>query len=171
LAAHGATYLILKTEGPVHGRSRALAKLLWGAAAPLFLAITIESWLVRPDVPGRAIGNPFCWFGILVVVASILALVSGLATGRERRAFAASTFLLIGILATGAAAIFPEMLHSTLAPENSLTAYDVASSPTALWLASIWWPVALALTTGYFAFVSWHFAGKVGLERDDQGVY
>src|SRR5882672_5389189 len=97
LAAHGATYLVLKTEGPVHGRSRALAKLLWGAAAPLFLAISIESWLVRPDVPAHAVSNPFCWLGVLVVVTSLLALVSGLATGRERRAFAASNLLLIGI--------------------------------------------------------------------------
>jgi len=171
LAAHGATYLVWKTEGQVHDRSRALAKLLWAVATPFFLAITVESWLVRPDVPGRAIGNPFCWIGTLVVVVSALALASGLARGRERRAFAASNLLLIGILATGAAAIFPVMLHSTLAPENSLTAYNVASTPTALWLASIWWPVALALTAGYARFVSWRYAGKVVVERDDQRVY
>src|SRR5262250_2148373 len=32
LAAHGATYLVLKTEGPVHDRSEAYAKVLWAAA-------------------------------------------------------------------------------------------------------------------------------------------
>ena len=36
LAAHGATYLTLKTEGPVHDRSATWAKYLWMAAAPLF---------------------------------------------------------------------------------------------------------------------------------------
>jgi cytochrome d ubiquinol oxidase subunit II len=35
LAAHGATYLTLKTGGPVHARSAALAKLLWAGVAPL----------------------------------------------------------------------------------------------------------------------------------------
>src|ERR1700675_2890530 len=35
LAAHGATYLMLKTEGPVHDRSATYATYLWAAAAPL----------------------------------------------------------------------------------------------------------------------------------------
>jgi cytochrome d ubiquinol oxidase subunit II len=61
LAAHGATYLTLKTEGPVHDRSATWAKYLWATVAPLFLAISVESWVVRPDLPGHAIYNPFCW--------------------------------------------------------------------------------------------------------------
>src|SRR5271167_1162320 len=34
LAAHGATYLTLKTEGPVHDRSGHFARVLWVAVAP-----------------------------------------------------------------------------------------------------------------------------------------
>jgi cytochrome bd-type quinol oxidase subunit 2 len=75
------------------------------------------------------------------------------------------------LLATGAGAIFPVMLYSTLAPENSLTAYDVASSPSALYLASIWWPVGFALATTYFVFISLRYAGKVSVKRDTQGFY
>ncbi len=55
LAAHGATYLTLKTEGAVHYRSSTLAKYLWMAVVPLFLLISIETFLVRPDLPGRAL--------------------------------------------------------------------------------------------------------------------
>jgi hypothetical protein len=40
--------------------------------------------------------------------------------------------LLGGMLTTGAAAIFPVAPHSKLAPENSLTAYDVAAGATLL---------------------------------------
>ena len=43
LAAHGATYLTLKTEGPVHDRSAKFAKYLWAAVAPLFIAISQSS--------------------------------------------------------------------------------------------------------------------------------
>src|SRR5215471_4082012 len=50
LAAHGATYLTLKTEGPVHDRSATWAKYLWAAVVPLFLVISVESAIVRPDV-------------------------------------------------------------------------------------------------------------------------
>ena len=171
LAAHGATYLTLKTEGPVHDRSARWAKCLWAAVAPLFLAISVESWVVRPDLPGHAIYNPFCWLGLLVVIISTSTLISGLSGRREMRAFVGSNFLLVGLLATGGAAIFPVMLYSTLAPENSLTAYAVASSRSALLLASVWWPVGFALATVYFVFISRRYAGKVSVKRDTQGFY
>src|SRR5262245_22074157 len=171
LAAHGATYLTLKTEGSVHDRSDACARILWAAAGPLFLAISIESWVVRPELPDQAIGNPLCWLGLLGVAVSIYLLISGLAARREARAFAGSNLLLGGLLATGGAAIFPVMLHSTLAPDHSLTAYAVAASPSALLLAAIWWPVALALAIAYFVFISRRYAGKVSVARDTQGFY
>ena len=171
LAAHGATYLTLKTEGPVHDRSAKWAKYLWIAVVPLLLVILIESRIVRPDLPGRAWTNPFWWIGLVVIIASTIALVPGLSGRRERRAFLASNFLIVGLLATGAAAIFPVMLHSTLAPENSLTAYAVVSSPTTLLRASFWWPIGFALAVFYSVFISRRYGGKVSVQRDTQGFY
>jgi len=171
LCAHGATYLTLKTEGPVHDRSARWAKGLWAAVVPIFLAISLESWVVRPDLPERAISNPLCWLGLLLVIVSAIILISSLSARREMRAFVASNFLLVGLLATGSAAIFPVMLYSTLAPENSLTAYTAASSRGALWLAFTWWPVAFVLAIAYFVFISRRYAGKVSVPRDNQGFY
>ena len=171
LAAHGATYLTLKTEGPVHDRSEKYTKYLWTAVVPLGLLVLVESRFVRPDLPGRALSNPFWWLGLVVTVVAIIALVSGLAGRREWRAFLGSNFLIAGLLATGAAAIFPVMLHSTLAPEHSLTARAVASSPSTLRLASFWWPVGFVLAVFYFIFISRRYAGKVSLQRDTQGFY
>jgi len=171
LAAHGATYLTLKTEGPVHDRSEKFGKYLWIASVPLLFLILVESRIVRPDLPGRAWSNPFWWLGLIITVVSIICLVSGLTGHRERRAFLASNFLIVGLLATGAAAIFPVMLHSTLAPENSLTAYAVASSSTTLLRASFWWPIGFALAVFYFVFISRRYAGKVSVQRDTQGFY
>jgi cytochrome bd-type quinol oxidase subunit 2 len=87
------------------------------------------------------------------------------------RAFLGSTFILVGLLVTGSAAIFPVMLHSTLAPEQSLTAYAVAASPKALLLASMWWPIGFVLACSYFVFISRRYAGKVSVKRDNQGFY
>jgi len=171
LAAHGATYLALKTEGPVHDRSARCAKYLWAAVVPLFVLITVESFFVRPDVPARAAHNPVCWFGLLAVVLSAVMLISAFSTRREMRAFLASNFLIVGLLATGGAAIFPVMLHSTLAPENSLSAYAIAANHTALVVASIWWPIGLALAIVYFIFISRRYVGKVSVKRDTQGFY
>jgi cytochrome d ubiquinol oxidase subunit II len=171
LAAHGATYLTLKTQGVVHDRSAGYAKILWAAAALLLVVISAESAAVRPDVLGHALHNPFWWLGLLVVCAAVSVLVSGLATRREMRAFVGSNLLLVGLLATSAAAIFPVVLHSTLAPENSLSAYDVAAGANSLAYAAIWWPIAFALAAAYFVFVSRRYAGKVSVRRDNQGFY
>jgi len=171
LTAHGATYLTLKTEGPVHDRSTRWSKYLWAAAAPLFVVISIESWVVRPDLLGRAIHNPLCWVGSVVIVAAAITLISGLSTRRENRAFLGSNFLLGGFLATASAAIFPVMLYSTLAPENSLTVYDAASNHRAMLLASVWWPIAFAMATTYFIFISRRYAGKVSVSQDNNDPY
>ena len=171
LAAHGATYLTLKTEGPVHDRTAKRARYLWAALVPLFLAIALESWVVRPDLPARAIYNPFCWLGLLGIIVSAITLISGLSTRRELRTFVGSNLLIAALLATGGAAIFPVMLYSTLGPENSLTAYAVAAGPSSLRYAAIWWPLGFALAITYFVFISRRYAGKVSLSRDTQGFY
>jgi cytochrome d ubiquinol oxidase subunit II len=171
LAAHGASYLTLKTEGPVHDRSETWAKWLWAAVPPLLLAIVVESRVVRPDLPGNATSNPFWWLGLLAVVGGSGALISGLSTCRELRAFVGSNVVLAGLLVSGAAAMFPVMLHSTLAPENSLTVYAVASSPAAMRLAAMWWPLGFVLAVTYFVFISRRYAGKVSVQRDTQGFY
>lgn len=171
LAAHGTTYLTLKTEGPVHDRSSKYARYLWAAIVPLFLAISVESWVVRPDILGHAIHNSICWLGLIVTVLATGTLISGLSARVETRAFLASNFILVGLLTTGGAAIFPVMLYSTVAPQNSLTAYSVATGENSLRFASIWWPIAFALAIVYFVFISRRYVGKVTVKRDTQGYY
>jgi cytochrome bd ubiquinol oxidase subunit II len=171
LAAHGATYLTLKTEGPVHDRCAQWATHLWIAVIPLFVAISLESWTVRPSLVQDAMRRPFCWIGLLLIIAAACALFSGLTKGREGRAFVGSNLLLAGLLVTGSAAFFPVMLYSTIAPENSLTAYGVAAGSQSLLLASFWWPIGLVLATFYFVFIARRYAGKVSVVRDNQGYY
>src|SRR5258707_7744592 len=75
LAAHGATYLTLKTEGPVHDRSPTCSNYLWAAVVPLFIAISVESWVVRPDLFQHAVYKPLCWIGLLVIITSAITLI------------------------------------------------------------------------------------------------
>ena len=155
----------------MHDRSAMWVKYLWPAVIPLFVAISVESFVVRPDLPGHAISNPICWLGLFVAIGSTIALISGLRTGRELRAFLGSNFLLAGLLTTGSAAIFPIMLYSTLSPQDSLTAYSVAAGHKSLLLALIWWPMGFALATVYFIFISRRYAGKISVKRDNQSFY
>jgi cytochrome d ubiquinol oxidase subunit II len=171
LAAHGATYLELKTEGAVHDRSAFYARRLWLGVLPLLAAVSFESWVVRPAVLHSALRNPLCWVGVLVISISAIALAFGLCARLETYAFVASNFLIMGLLAMGAAAIFPVMLYSTLGAQYSLTAYTVSANHTALLIASFWWPIGFALAAAYFIFISRHYAGKVNANRDNQGFY
>jgi cytochrome bd ubiquinol oxidase subunit II len=171
LAAHGATYLELKTQGPVHDRSAFFGRRLWLAVLPLLVAISFESWIVRPAALHSALRQPLCWVGVVVIGASAVALAFGLCARLENCAFIASNFLIVGLLAVGGAAIFPVMLYSTLGPQYSLTAYAVSANHPALMIASYWWPVGFALAVTYFVFISRHYAGKVDANRDSQDFY
>jgi cytochrome d ubiquinol oxidase subunit II len=171
LAAHGATYLTLKMEGPVHDRSELFAKGLWTAVIPFLAVISVETYLVRPEFLVQALKSPGAWLGTAVILVSAGALISGLRTRHEMRTFLGSNFLIAGLLGTGAATIFPVMLYSTLDPRNSLTAYAVASNHTSLVIASIWWPFAFVLTVCYFVFISRYYYGKVSAKPDTTGFY
>jgi cytochrome bd-type quinol oxidase subunit 2 len=83
----------------------------------------------------------------------------------------ASSFLLFGLLMTGAAAIFPVMLFSTISGINPLTAQDCAASDQSLWIAICWWIPALVLAFIYLAIIQRHYSGKVSVPKDNQGFY
>ena len=171
LCAHGATYLTLKTDGPVHDRSSVLARWLWIAVIPVLLIVTLETWFVHPQIVTSGMGNVFSWLGALVVIAATVLLTRGLLSGDEIKAFAGSNLLLIGILATGATAIYPVMLFSTIDPSYSLSAFDVASSPSTLLSVACWWPVAFILTVIYSIAIAHRFAGKVSAPNDGDESY
>jgi cytochrome bd ubiquinol oxidase subunit II len=169
--AHGATYLTLKTEGPLHDRCDALARVLRTVSPVFFVAITVETWYVRPDLFRGMAASPIAWLGIFVALAGVAAVYTGLRQHQEPMTFAGSCMIVVGLLTAGAAAIFPVILLSTLSPENSLTAYNSAAGPTSLKVAIIWWPFAVVLSFAYFWFVLRHFAGRVKAVDKPDGLY
>jgi len=61
------------------------------------------------------------------------------------------------------------MLHSTLAPEHSMTAYNGAAPAHGLALALIWWPVSFLLAFTYLIIFLREYRGKVRPAEDTQG--
>jgi cytochrome d ubiquinol oxidase subunit II len=171
LSAHGATYLTLRTEGPVHEQSQALARRLWPIVFALLVVVTVETWYMRPELLGSMWHRPFGWLAVVIVVVGGAAVLSGLRSRTSRRAFVGSCLLIAGLLAGAAAVLFPVMLYSTLAPEHSLTAYNSSASADSLAVALIWWPIAFVLALTYAGFVFWHYRGKVKPSHDMHGPY
>jgi cytochrome bd ubiquinol oxidase subunit II len=88
LCAHGATYLTLKTEGPVHDRSHRLARRLWLGVALGLPIITFETWIVQPAMLEGLPHHPLACLAGLGVVIGGAAIFTGIRRGRESLAFA-----------------------------------------------------------------------------------
>ena len=170
-AAHGATALVLKTEGPVRERSFRAAGLFWKAVVLLLVAISIESWYVRSDMFSGMIHQPFAWLGLLLVFGGLAAVFSSRQVRHEFRAVLGSCSFIAGLMMAGAAGVFPTILHSTHAPENSLSAYQSAAAGHGLIVALVWWPVSLIFSVGYFLFIYRYYSGKVKPAADSSGPY
>ena len=171
LAAHGANGLVLKTDGPVHDRSLRIAKLLWKVVLALLVVITIESRQIRPELFSGMLHQPFGWLGLACVVGGILAIFIGFQTKRESYPLLGSSAFIAGLLITGAAGVFPIMLHSTLAPENSLSAYTNAAAGHGLAIALVWWLIAFIFSIVYVLFIYRHYHGKVKPGEDTKNPY
>jgi cytochrome d ubiquinol oxidase subunit II len=166
LAAHGGTYLRLKTTGLVHERSDRWARGLWTATAVLFVIISLQTQVVRPDLYEAMIRRPLAWVSLAVIAAGVLAIWTGLRGPAERRAFAGSCAVIAGLLLGAAVSVFPVMLHSTLSRDRSLTIYDGVTAERSLVIALMWWPIAFVLALTYFAAIMRNHAGKVQPAND-----
>ncbi|MBM0276113.1 cytochrome d ubiquinol oxidase subunit II [Micromonospora tarensis] len=159
-ATHGAVFLALKTTGDIRERAGALAVRLGVVAA--VLAVGFLAWTLSIRSSAAA---------VVLAVGAALALLGGLAAARVRRegwAFT-GTAVAIGLtVATLFAALFPNVLPSTLDAAGSLTATNAASTPYTLkimtWVAVIFTPVVLA----YQAWTYWVFRKRIGVANIPQ---
>lgn len=161
LAAHGSTYLRLKTVGAVHDRSERLARAFWAIALVSFPLVSMATWFVRPQLYQSMAVRPLAWVFVAAIVGGTWAIWSGLRRPAEMRAFLGSCAVIVGLLGAAAASVFPEFLHSTLSPEYSMTAYAGATSGRGLAIALVWWPVAAGLAVVYGVTIARRFGAKV----------
>lgn len=162
LSAHGATFLLHKTTGEVAARSRTMALRLWPTAATLFVLVTVETALLRPELFTAIAHRPLALIAVALGLGGGGVLGHGLLRGLQGRAFVGSCVMLYGLLGSAAAALYPVMLPSTIATTSGLTAFSAATDGYGLRTALWWWPPAFALTTFYFVLAFRRHRGKVG---------
>jgi cytochrome d ubiquinol oxidase subunit II len=161
LSAHGATFLVYKTSGAVAMRSRAAALRLWPAAALLFVVVTVETWVLRPELFAALMHRPLALLAVAIALGGGAALVFGFLRGHEGRAFFGSCALLYGLLGSAAAALYPVMLPSTNSTIPGMTAFSAATDGYGLRTALVWWSLAFVLTVAYFGLAFRRHRGKV----------
>lgn len=171
LAAHGALRIVTKTTGAIHDRSARLARILWWVVPVLLAVITVETWIVRPQLFEGMAGSPVAWCGAAAVCGGLFAVLGGLSAGRMSRALIGSCAFLAGLMVAGAAGAFPVVLLSTLEPEHSLLAHEIAADERSLRVGLVWWPAGLLLAIGYALFIGRHFRGKLEPSEDSESPY
>ncbi|MEU1841208.1 cytochrome d ubiquinol oxidase subunit II [Micromonospora chersina] len=157
---HGAVFVALKTNGDIRERAGALAvKLGVGTAV---VAVAFLSWTLTIRSSAAA---------VVLAVGAALALLGGLAAARARRegwAFAGTAVAIALAVATLFAALFPNVLPSTLDVAGTLTATNAASTPYTLkimtWVAVVFTPIVLA----YQGWTYWVFRKRIGVQNIPQ---
>ena len=165
LALHGAAYLVMKTDGEVRERSRRLAMRLWYAVLPLCLLALVATYYVRPPAVVSA-HKPVLWLFPPIVVMSLALEWWALRRNRDALVFYSSCGYIVGVLGGAAVAMYPYLLPDSVHLEHSLTIYNAASSPYALRVALLWWPLGMALAITWFYVVYRSFRGRVVVEPE-----
>jgi cytochrome d ubiquinol oxidase subunit II len=171
LAGHGALFLVWRTTGPVHDRSRLVARWAWRAAVPLWVVATLATAWIRPEIFTNLIGRPWSIVLVLIMVAGAWGVFKYLHDGRELAAFLSSAALLAGIMAATMAGNYPFWLRSTVDPAFGLTAANSSSPSSGLQIALVWFAVGITLAVGYFVYVYRSIRGKVGEVGGDHGYH
>jgi cytochrome bd ubiquinol oxidase subunit II len=161
LAWHGARYLCLKTAGVVYVRAHHVAASLWAVTALLAVALTVATFAVRP-----AFLRNFEALPVLLVFPVLAAVGLSLAPRyhkleADRAAFLCSGAVIVGLLASTAAGLYPDLLPSSLDASRSLTIANAAAPPGALWPALLWMIPAVVLLGVSQSLVYRVFAGRV----------
>jgi cytochrome bd ubiquinol oxidase subunit II len=169
LAGHGALYLIWKTSGPVHERSRSLAGKIWIAVVVLGVIVTLATASVQPRLYGSLLARPWTWLLVFLIIGSLAALFVSLSRRRELPAFLSSAMFIVSMLGATAAGVYPHMLVSTLDPGFDLRIDNARAGALSLRVGLIWWVIAILLAIGYFVYLFRSFRGKVVVEPEGHG--
>jgi cytochrome d ubiquinol oxidase subunit II len=158
LTLHGAAWLALKTDGPVHLRAERIIARVWWIVAADSLALTAASFAIQPRLAKSFAENP--WLAVFpALTVTSLALLRVLR--HDARRFLASAAFIAGLLSSAAAGVFPYVLPSVSAANPGLTVFNSAPAEYGLRIGIVWWIPGFLLALGYAAFVYRRFTGKV----------
>jgi cytochrome bd ubiquinol oxidase subunit II len=153
LAGHGATFLALRARvAGLRERAADFARRLWWAEAAMFVALIGPTYAVRDEMVDNLLDHPWRLVFPALAVACLGALFVYQRRALWGRAFLASCGLIVGMLTTMAAGLYPNVLPARDGNPNSLTVDNAAAGDTALEIAIVWWSFGMLLAVGYFVF-------------------
>jgi cytochrome d ubiquinol oxidase subunit II len=153
----GATWLVMKTDGPIAERARAHAKLLLLAVLAFMVAVSLWTPLEFPRISQRWFSLPNIFY--LAPIPIVTAVVAFLAwRGLQKRDDYTPFFASIGLFLLGylglAVSTFPYLIPPTI------TIWEAAAVPASLKFSLVGTLILLPIILLYTGFVYWLFRGK-----------
>ncbi|KAE8759223.1 cytochrome d ubiquinol oxidase subunit II [Paraburkholderia madseniana] len=200
LAAHGAAFVKMKTDGVIARRASIALRIASLAGVVLFLiagvliATMIGGYRIVDAAPFDTVANPllksvigapglwltnystYPWMivaPVIGVLGGVLALV--LASSRfEKSVFMSTGLMIVGVILTAGFSMFPFIMPSSLDERSSLTVWDSTSSQMTLQIMLIAVIIFLPIVLIYTSWVYRVMRGKVtaaALEENSHSMY
>jgi cytochrome d ubiquinol oxidase subunit II len=169
LALHGALWVALKTEGPVHARSAGLARGAWWVVLALTIALTAITFKVQPEVPANLSNHPWGYIFPLLALAGLAGMAWFMRKQDDLKSFLASCVYIVGMLTSVVFGLYPLVLPACTNPLYSLTVDNAKAPDYGLRIGLAWWIVGMILVAIYTLRVYRTFAGKVKIGASGNG--
>ena len=128
LGVHGSLWVVMKTAGRLQEGTRALSAKLWWDLVAITLVMSPVSFAVQSNVLTQFRSHPW---GVVFPALALTGLVGVRVLSTQRKdlgAFLASSLYLVGMLASVAFGVFPNVLPSNTTPNFSLTIDNAAAA-------------------------------------------
>jgi cytochrome d ubiquinol oxidase subunit II len=154
---HGAVFLALKTDGPIRTEARSLA-----VGVGVVAAMVAVSFLIWTQIRTGSVLS-----GILFLVAALALLAGLLAAWRTQEGWAfVGTFAAIAVGIAGLfAALYPDVMPSTLAGGASLTTTNAAATDYTLKIMTVVAVMFTPLVLAYQAWTYWVFHRRISVHH------
>lgn len=164
-AMHGSIYLYLRLHGPIKAKIHNWIWHSFGIFICLYILATIFTLAKIPHAIENFETYPWLWAIVVINVLCIANIPRAVFQNRPGYAFLSSCFTLLAFIALFGAALFPNLIRSSLEPHYALTAYNASSSQKTLGLMGIIAAVGIPFVLSYTIAIYWVFRGKVKIGK------
>jgi len=169
LALHGALWVALKTEGPVHDRSFRLARGTWWVVLALTIVLTAITFKVQPEVSANLTTRPWGYVFPALALSGLAGMAWFMRKHDDLKSFLASCTYIVGMLTSVVFGLYPLVLPASTDPAYSLTVDNAKAGDYGLRIGLVWWIIGMILVAGYTTLVYRSFAGKVRIGESEKG--
>jgi cytochrome d ubiquinol oxidase subunit II len=162
---HGAIYLYMKTEGELQ---QVVHRWMWrgfGLTLIMYMLATIFTLVLIPQSIRNFQNHPWAWVMVVFTVLIFANIPRAIFLGRPFYAFLSSSLTIASLVFLFSFTLYPNLVTSSIAPENSITVFNAASSAKTLRIMAIIALIGMPFVLAYTAAIYWAFRGKVKLSE------